>query len=190
MEKTGAYGTTIVSINIADIFCAIPLFILWGADLFFVNPFIIKEVQWRSSILCHMSFATVIFFSLMSPLLLCFLSLSRVMVVIHPLDTNFKDTKFVLKYLTLFCAGCLFLACGLTIIQWALNSFIPNNLCSPFIDPTDSVIIVEVLTWVVVTVQTASSLLILITYVVLVISLQKSQKVFSKRHPESNRMLL
>ncbi len=45
LEKTGAYGTTIASVNVADVTSAIPLFILWAADLHFQAPFILNEMQ-------------------------------------------------------------------------------------------------------------------------------------------------
>ncbi len=180
LEKTGAYGTTTASINIGDIVCAVPLFILWAADLYFKAPFMIKEEQWRSGVMCHLSFGFSIYFNLLSPLLLCFLSFSRLMVVVRPVDTNFKETVYVVKYIISIFFTCLILACGLTILTWVLLTSIPFILCSPFVDPTDSAIVIDVLTWVVVIFQISAAIFIIVVYIILVRSLKKSQNTIQQ----------
>ncbi len=180
LEKTGAYGATIASINIGDIFCAVPLFVLWAADLYFKAPFILNEIEWRSGGLCYLSFGITLWFALLSPILLSFLSLSRLMVVMHPMDTNFKQTKYVLKFLAIIFIFCAILACTLTILTWVLLSLIPFILCSPFVDPMDSSVVISVLTWVVVIFQVGAAIFIIVVYMILVRSLKISQKAIQQ----------
>ncbi len=176
LEKIGAYGTTVASTNISDIFCAVPLFLLWAAGLYYKGDFMLKEEQWRSSPLCFIIFATFLMFCLLSPMLLFFRSFLRLMVVLHPLDTQFKQTQFVVN-----CVVCLFVASSalavvITVLSIFLTVKLPMDLCSPFIDPTDSVIMTQVVTWVVVILQLSAVAFIITDYIILVKSLQKSQK--------------
>ncbi len=73
-------------------FCAI-----WMADIHFKETFLLTEELWRSSVGCLGAFHLVFWFSIQIQLALIFLSLSRLMVVIHPLDTRFKRTKFAVN---------------------------------------------------------------------------------------------
>ncbi len=175
LEKTGAYGSTVASVNTSDLVCAIYIITVWAADLHYQDKFWPKE-QWKSSPLCFVTFAIILNFSFLSPLLLSFLSFSRLMVVLHPIDSEFKRTKFVVKYIVLAFVISTVISISLTVVAWVLVSELPVALCSPFIDPTDSLIITKVLIWLVTLFQLTAAIFIVVVYITLITSLRKSQK--------------
>ena len=176
LDNTGAYGVTVGAINLSDVTCAIPLVFLWSANLYFGNTFIFCAKHWQSGVLCYFSFGTTLYFGMLSPLLICVLAVSRLMVVLHPLDTQFKDTSFVLKCIGIVFASAAFFAVLLTVLTWILTTEIPMFLCSPFIDLTGSVTVILFLTWFVVITQVGISICVLIVYIILIVSLNKSQQ--------------
>ena len=72
----------------------------------------------------------------MSPLLSTLLSFSRLMVVIYPLDSNFKNREFILKCCVLMYGLATTLVTGFVVTFKHVFSSVPFRLCSPFIDPT------------------------------------------------------
>ncbi len=176
LEKTGAYGLTIASINISDEICTIPLFILWATYLQYKGYFIILEAEWRSGFLCFTSFAVMLQFCFLSPLLLCFLSVSRLMLVVHPMDTCFKETRFVRRSVAAIFTVCSLIASLIATTTWVIYSSVPSALCSPIYDPTDNVIVVLVLVWIIAISQAIYTIVIIGVYINMVRSFTKSQQ--------------
>ena len=104
------------------------------------------------------------------------MALSRLMIVIHPMDTMFKHNRFVLHCTGTLLGISLFCSTGFTIILEVTSHTIPTVLCSPFFDPTDSILVIKVIIWIVVVLQLSALLLIILTYTKLIIELEKSQK--------------
>ncbi len=180
LEKIKAHMMTVTSINIADLICAVPLCILWVVDIFYTGFFMIKETQWRSSPLCYTSFGTTLDFSLLSPFLLLFLSFSRLMIVIHPIDTKFKRTTFVLKCVLAVFFICSIFVSGVTVIHRFVEMAIPSVFCSPLVDPSNSQLITKVTTWIVIGAQITCTLSIIVLYVYLIKSLKESQEIIGQ----------
>ena len=93
------YFITVVMVNMTDMLCGLYLFVIWITDLYFKGKFIFHERHWRSSFLCFTVFGMSLWFSIVTPFILLFLSLSRLMVVVNPLSIKFKKTKTIFKYL-------------------------------------------------------------------------------------------
>ena len=155
---------------------SIPLIIIWATNLYYEGNFILHEEEWRSSLPCYFAFVFSLKFSLLSPILLSCLSLSRLMLVIHPVDTQFKKTVFVFKCMTIVFAFASVVAISITIITWTLVAKVPTILCLPFIDPTDSVAMTKVLTCLVTATQLSAAIFITTTYIILIKSLKTSPK--------------
>ncbi len=175
VDKTAAFATVVASINIADIICALPLVILWVTDLIHGGEFSLQELRWRTNPMCFIIFGLFLYFNLLSPLLLCFLAFTRFMVVIHPIDSDFRDTKFVMRHIISLILLALVVAAILTFISWIVYENIPTPLCSPFLDPTDIMVTTKIFTWIVIIVQVASIVFIIIIYINLVKALKKSE---------------
>ncbi len=196
-ETTGAPGLIAGFINSVDFICSVPLIILWTKDLVLKGQFVFQEEAWKGSSLCYITFCIFFMFNLLSPVAASWLSISRYMVVKHPLDTKFKETNFVLRCIGCLLFSCIFVSCIATVLTWILNFYVFNaiissSLCSPFIDPFKHHVISSILTWILVLVQLFSMLLIIVFYTKLVLSLRKSQEklqtAMSKAH--SNTALL
>ncbi len=190
LEKTGAYGTTVAAINTSDLSFAISFVMIWSGDLYFKGTFALQEETWRSGSMCHIIFGLFLKYSLLSPTLISFWSLSRLAVVLHPLDTKFKETKFVLQCTQIGFAVASFAAIILTIFVWLLVSKIPTSLCSPFADPTNNITIIKAFIWTQAIFQLFAIIFICVVHCCLVASLTKSQKNIKQPGKHSNRTII
>ncbi len=181
-ETNCAFETLAIAINIADICGSLPLLCLWIADFTYKGYFILKDLEWRSSFFCFAVFDFLMSFSFISPLFLCFLSLSRYRVVASPIKTVFKQIEVALKYCISVSLFGILLSISMSILLWFMNGTLPSNLCSPSVDPTHSVVLIRVLTCLTTTVQMAAIAFIVTCHVKLVISLRTSQE---QLHSES-----
>ena len=55
------------------------------------------DIKWRSGFLCYIVFGVNMDFHMVSPLLLSFMSISRLMIVSYPLDSKFKESTYVFE---------------------------------------------------------------------------------------------
>ena len=85
-------------------------------------------------------------FSLMIPLSLTCLSVARLVFVKYPFQTTFKRKQTITIHLGIaqFIISLFSIAMSLSMKNTGL---IPSNLCSPFIDPIDSVLSTKITTW-------------------------------------------
>ncbi len=177
-NKAMAFSFTVGWINAADLTCSVSLVILWVSDLAFGDTFPYKDSKWRSSATCFTEFGLVVNFVIIYPLLLSFLSCSRFMVVEHPMTTKFKSCEFVLKCLASFTGFSFLVSVLFTLVTWGTvtNQELPFFLCSPFVDPSASVVTVDILTWYTSILTLSASIFIIVIYIKLFLSLKASQK--------------
>ena len=114
-ELNKEFMVTVISININELLCATYLCFLWIVDIIFQGTFSVKEQWWRTSYLCVATFTIVLWFTFLTQSLLLFLSLSRMLVVLYPIDSKLKNVKFVLKVLVSIYVT--------TLIFFFINSF-------------------------------------------------------------------
>ena len=100
-KQNVAFAVTVISINTNDIFCGLYLSLIWTIHTIYKETFATKEEWWRSSHMCFVAFFIVLFFTVLTQLLLMFLSLSRLMVVLHPVDYEYKIKTLVVKSIAL-----------------------------------------------------------------------------------------
>ncbi len=171
------FCTITLAINICNLTCGISNLILLLSGNQSSSNFAMREEQSRKSPLCCLVCALDMNFHFLSALLLLFLTLCRLMVVIHPLNSKFKRRKFIWKCL---CAtighNVALTVCATTWIKVTLHS-LPSVLCSPFLDPTKLVLVMKVVLLMSSTVQSVSSLSMLAMYTQLVLSLQKARNM-------------
>ncbi len=171
-----AFSTSVVSININNTLCGTYLSIISISDLSLSGEFMVKEEAWRKGSTCFSAFGIVVWFTILTEMLLVFLSISRLMIVIHPVDTNFKQPEFVLQ-----CVACLYISSfvmgiAIVMIMIVLEGVLPMNLCLPFIDPNSDSLIIKILTWFVASSQFLTSVAILMLHILLLYNLSESQK--------------
>ena len=129
---------------------------------------------------------------MLTELLLSFLSLTRLLVTLHPLSTRFKGKWFTIKSLTSLVVCSLFFSICITLIFKITGNISTISICLPFIDPTSSQFIIKLITWFVVISQLATSFVIMTIHICLLKELRKSQRNIqkSKSKEKSNLSLI
>ena len=102
------------------------------------------------------------------------------MVVIYLIDTKFKRTGFVLKSFVSFIILSSVSTLFVTLSFGFNHRILPISLCLPFIDPTNSVVMIKIFTWIFIITQTATSIVIMGVYILLVKRLKETQKNLGK----------
>ena len=184
------FSLIVISININDILCGIYLSYIWIVDLSFGDSFKAKEESWRSGNLCLIAFTTALFFTVLTENLLILLSLSRLMVVLNPLNTRFKKTLFIVKLLMILIFFSLFFSVLIALIFKSTNAAITISICLPFIDPINSQLIVKLIVWFTVLTQIFTSVVILIMHCLLLAELRQSQNKIQKLKTDNNLPLV
>ena len=191
-----ANSILVLCINVSDLLFSIPLIILWISHFIYNENFYLFDEMWKSSSFCYICFCLFLNFSFLSPILLCFLAVSRYMIVKNPLDTCYKDMSFVQKNVIKFIAACVGLSCISTIFTWLVHVFItkttiPSNLCSPFLNRGMNSIVTHVFAWVTTIEHIGILVSILVAYGKLFSELKLSQSAVegSASRQKSNALL-
>ncbi len=180
------YSVTIMSINFDDFFCVAYLQIIWISDVVLnKNQFLLKEDTWEASHTCLVAFTLVLWFLLLSPVLLVFFSFSRLMVVLHPMDTRFKRTKFARSSVVVAysCSYCV--AMFISISFKLLSGDPPNSLCLPLQDPTNSFVAVKIFICFVTIYNIVSVVTILSLHLLLIKTVQLSKNNIRKSNTDN-----
>lgn len=126
-----------------------------------------------------MTCGILLLFSMSSQITQVFLSLSRLMVVVHPVETKFKGTRFVFTSVAFLFLSLILVSLSLSLfLKYSLTT-LPTSLCSPFIDPTHSIIVIKVISWCIILTQFCTPVFVTILHILLVSELHKSQKYIS-----------
>ena len=171
-----AFSVIVICVNANDILCGIYLSFIWVADISFSGSFNVTEELWRSSFLCFTAFTTILWFTVLTELVLVFMSLARLMVTISPLHTRFKETLFVGKSLGFLILCSLLITVCITNILKTISRTLTTSLCLPFTDPSRSQLIIKCITCFTVVTQLTSAITIMIMHFHLITELEKSQK--------------
>lgn len=166
-----------VSVSLVDFVNGLFLLIISAADLLFRGSFIIKEWDWRSSPTCFSAAGLVLGFNLLSPAFICLLSFGRLLVVINPVKTRLKETRFNLRVsLGLLFTGIIGTTFPVLHLKLASGA-LPTNFCLPFVEPMGSKPITKFVTCSVSLIQIFCSVVIIESHVLLLKALEESRKV-------------
>ena len=137
------YQITVCFIDTGNLMYGIYLMLLWFADVYYGKDFFIKKGNWKQNFVCFLTFTASLSFYVILPIFLFFLSLLRYMVIKHPLNYKFKSPKFVMRslFLTTFIVYVVLLTEAITFLS---HHGSPNSLCSPFMDQSNSLLLVKV----------------------------------------------
>ncbi len=163
-ETVGAATVTVISIGVIDLVCGLYMTILITADISLSDNFLVKEQIWRSSFSCFAVFCLTFSFNVLSPTFLFFLCLSRLVVVVCPFAVVFKQRSFVFKCSLSLASSIICISLLLTTVSKVVYGKLPVKLCSPFLDPTNSVPIIKILTWVLISLHLSACTSIPFTY--------------------------
>ncbi len=181
---------TVIAIDVNDFLCVAYLSILWISDVTMAENFRFMQEAWKSGIVCLFAGSFLLNFTIFSQLVLSLFSLSRMMVVVHPMDTKFKQTNFVCKCLfTLAGISFCLTAAFIVSIRIFLGSF-PTPLCSPFVDTIHQSIIIFILATSLFVSQTFTSVSMIVEHATLVKYYKNSQKHIHKSTKSSDTKYL
>ena len=145
-----SFSKMISSISLTDLSCGIYLSIIWTTDLSNIGNFVLKEEKWRSDLTCFRAFGIITWFSIAIQCFLLLSSFSSLMIVIYPVETRFKNPKFISNCLASMYILSLSLVFVGTFTMERQMEHVPTPLCLPFVDPTKSKVELTVITWFVI----------------------------------------
>ena len=102
------------------------------------------------------------------------------MIVIYPMNTVFKRTDFVIKLILIMYVVSFLSSLLATILFKSIYKSLPISLCLLFVDPTNSIIMIKVITWFVIITQSATSIVIMIIHIILGKNFKESSKSIRK----------
>ncbi len=175
-RQTGnAFEAVVICVNGCDFLFGAYMCIIWISSLVHKEYFVLKEEWWKGHPICFTAFALALMFSFTSPILLALLSVMRFRVISKPMSTKFKETAFVAQWLTSICISTFILCLLFTLLTNLLHTSLPFNLCLPFIDPTNSLVLLKVLIGLITALEFFSSVSIAVVYCLLVKEKEKTQ---------------
>ncbi len=191
-QNNRAFSVHVFFINSGDTLCCIYLLIIWVADLVFQDVFFVAERQWQSSYSCFSAFGLIIWFTLSTQFFLVVLSFSRLLVIICPLKTRFKQISLWIQSLSMFSIISFLISLASSIGVKFVKTKLPTSLCLPFVDPENSFVFIEIMIWISVIGQTLTSLVLIVLHVALVHNISQSLKQMRKvkSHEDSMVMLV
>ncbi len=180
MKRT-SYDFTVLCVNICDMLCGIYLIIVLAADSHYSGVFFTSEFVWRSHGLCHFGSVISAMFCTMSPAVLNFLAISRLLVVLYPMNVDYKSFAFVRKYIF----GIICFSTATSLLVWLLYYFAEGiksltlPLCS-LVGVTEGFLVVKTFTLFVSVLLIVCSITILIFNICLLCNLKKESAVKKK----------
>ncbi len=174
------HNVVVVTISATDCLFVAYVLALWAASQFFQGQFIAFEKAWKSHWVCFLMQSISSAFYLVSPVLVLYLSLLRFLVVKYPMKIKFKRKKFCFTCVVwIFVVGTLSSQFPV-ITTFIVHKSLPNHLCFPFYDPSQSFVIAKIQTLVFVSFQLLTLFSELFLHSLLAIKLSTSRKTIGK----------
>ena len=175
IKDSKVFSIIVLAINFGDILCGFYLYCIWLTDNILGLKYVAYEQQWRSHPICFTAFFLVLCFSFLNFFLLFFQSLTRLMVVLYPLNTKFKSFKAVLHYLSGTLAFVIITSLSFSLLFNFREQVIPTSLCLPFVDPTGRVSLIIIISWLVILSQSLASVAMVTMHVIIVKTVNESK---------------
>ena len=160
--------------------------VIWIGDVILQNSSIIQEEKWRSGLPCFIALGLIVCWCILTPLIMVFLSLSRLMVVVFPVDSRFKQLDFIFRIVTSLFVCSLFVSILFTFHYKLTNTLVTTNLCLPFVDPSGSVLVVKIISWYLIVSQSITPFIVTVIYILLLMKYTESRKSVGKIHSKEN----
>ena len=176
LANSNSFNINIAAVNLSDIICGVYLFIFLINNSSYNDYFIFREDKWRSSLACYSLFALNLIFNTLSPLLHLVISISRLIIATNPFCRKIKNSKFVLRCNFLLFTSITIVVAFIVIVIKHKEKELPFKLCSPFVDPSKSVMSIKILSISLIIFQLTIFFIIIYCYVHLSISLKESQE--------------
>ncbi len=185
------YNFIVLSINVTDILCGVYLLIIWYGDMLYKSLFPAKKYVWTNSILCSLATTVVLIFSLLSPLLSAYLSVSRYVAVRYPFSWTCRSLKFTYRTLLVIVSCTLsFTAVIETTLQLVCETAV-TGLCLPFLHHEfDSCLAVTCLTLFVGVLLIIALIFNAAVHFIIIVTLKGSRQIASSNFSTMYNVLL
>ncbi len=175
-QSNQAFTTIAVFLHVSDTLIVLYLCLIWGSHLHYKHIFFGFEELWRSSASCFVAFVSMLWFCIFTQLQYILLSLARLMVVVHPLDTGFKRKSFVTRHELCILLTSLIFSIILTLITAFLFGKLPSILCLPYVDPLGSVVTIQIMLWLLILTHFLTTVTVMTLHISLVYQLNESEQ--------------
>ncbi len=167
----------IVSVsNCNDFLLSFYLTNIFTVHFIFKQKYEVLPHNWRAGVQCFSAGIIVLWFTLQSPLLQMFLSLSKFYVIVSPILTKFKKMSFVFSQTCIISTLSFWISAVVSVVIKLEGNKVPTNLCLPLVDPTKSIIVISTTTWCVAVLHLVAITVMIFLHIYLLQSLLESQK--------------
>ncbi len=189
-EMKKAYTVIAVVISTNNLLLSINYAILFAFDQTFGDTFATQDQMWRSGFSCFFSTALHLLFHIGSLIFNPLLSLARMMVVYHPITSNFKQPDYVMTCVIVITFVSVIFTVTFCLIFKYVNSELPLKLCLPLVDQTGSVVLATMMTWLLTVLQLATSATVVCMHIATVTKTIESAKNVQKstKHDRSKAL--
>ncbi len=149
---------------------------LFTADQIFGQDFPLYQNRWKSNFFCYLIFLLNLHYHLVSPAILVPYCLSRLMVVMCPMTTRFKDPNFVGKVFAASTVISFVLSLFITSAAAGFYSQVSTTLCSFTVELCNSTVLIVSFRWILLTEQIISLKVAFISNMKLFVELKEAQK--------------
>lgn len=180
LKKSNAAQTvSVFALNLGNLSLSLCFAIWWISDLVYGWKFPVRDTVWRIGQTCFSILGIYLCFSLTTKVFINLLSLSRMMVVVYPFDSNFERVSFVLKVIT----NCSILSTVISLLAVFITMFVSGELSSKYcvlvFNPTVSTFSTFLL-WIFITLKFLSTCFVLCSHIVTIVKSKKSELKVNK----------
>lgn len=180
-----------MSVNLTDVVLGFYLLTLIAADTKFADQFVFEQDGWKSDVTCVAAHTLVLSYNVLSPVISFLMSFSRFRVVIHPLETHFEKTSFVVKRITSSFICSFVTSIAASVWTKLMYKAISTSWCSPFVDHSKTYLVVKVFTIIISCLQVPISCVVGFLHYLIVRELTKKPSFrVSKQQLSSNTPLV
>ncbi len=187
-KKFSPYTMILNTLSVSYLLTSCCFILQVSYDSKYGNDYVYFVKKWKTSFNCKFSVHTILMCNLLTLCTHIFLAVSRMIVVIHPVETKFKKPKFVSCSLAAIFLACLVIALGAS--SALTYTSVPGVLCSPYDDPTKSVLVVYIVVVFTLIFQVCSLFLISGCFMLLIGGLKKSQKATDTTNRTKNTSII
>ncbi len=180
-----SFSFTLSAICQINFLCCIYLVTIWSADVHFGSVFFLQEKYWRSSVACFSAVTNLNLFIILAVALGILQTTSRLLVVVSPVDTSFKRSKYVIRCILSLSILSLLIVVPFTISVKITSETFPTTFCVLFLAESNDYLLFSVAVWLLSCLQMIACLVVIILRLLLIIEYVQSQKTITKSNTSS-----
>ena len=191
--SNSSFLVVILFLNVNDIFFGLYLLFMFIADKYYGDSYVVHEIEWLGSASCKALGILSILMMMFALFLLMLISVSRLIAVKYPFNTQIKSMKRVLKYImTGYLSSSLFSAASFsTYTIGEERIFMPSSTCLLFGETLNSATI-KCLTILIALLQIGVCVSVIVIYCVIIKEnkLSTALKAQNSKEKDRNKNLL